>query len=204
MRINSKAGVQFAALDDADSGEGLAIFLSQGGDSVCRYRFLIKARIGDGTYDVGEFYSSPPLATTVPGRPSRMIAGAICPGAEAWSIEVSAVGDEDDEIVAETANVVLSSSRCCANPGVNRVGERYQYATGTGASSNFLVLAGMKVTGISAFGLTGGGLVIIGSGDTIIVPEGVGANLAPQASISPNTSIDFTDVDWIVEYLESA
>lgn len=202
MRINSKLRTQYAALDDSDAGEGLAIFLSQDGPAVCRYRIVVKARIDQGTYDVGEIYTSPPLATTPPGRLSRMVAGAVCPGATAWSVEVTAI-PIDGEIEPETCDIVLSSSRCFAQLGVNRVAERYNYEAGSG-TANFTVLAGMKVTGIAAIGQTGGGTIVIAGGDTIVVPDGISANLEPGESLSPNSVIAFTDVDWVIEYLESA
>lgn len=206
MRINSKSGTQYATFDGSAAGEGLAIFLSQNGDSAVRYRFLVKAMIGEGVYDIGEFYSSPPLSTAIPGRLSRMIAGAVCPGTTSWGVQISAVPDVNNNIPAETAEIILASSRCCTSPiGVSRVSERYQYAAGsTGATDNFLVLAGMKITGISAIGLIGGGTVVIGSDNTITVAEGVGINLAPEASISPNTTILLSDVSWVIEYVESA
>jgi len=34
------------------AGEGLAIFFSQNADDVVRYRFLVKAMIGEGIYQV--------------------------------------------------------------------------------------------------------------------------------------------------------
>lgn len=203
MRLNSKLAVQATYDGGKDAGEGLAIFFTQNGDSVCRYRFLIKAMIGEGVYDVGEIYSSPPTATPIPGRLTRMIGGAVCPGATSWAVYVSAVPDPELGIPAETAEIVLSSSRCCTSPlGVSRVGERYAYAAGT--DGIFTVLAGMRVTGVAALGLTGGGSVTIGGGQTVIVPEGAGANLSPEVMIHPNTVITFTNVDWILEYKESA
>ncbi len=202
-RINSKGNVQRLTFDGSDAGEGLAIFFSQNGDSTARWRCLVQAFLGEGVYDVGEFYISPPLATARPGRLSRMVAGAVCPGATSWSVELSAVPDSEGLIPAETSDVILGSSKCYSAPGVNRVGERYKYHAGTG-TQNFTVLAGMKVTGIAAFGLGGGGTIVIAGGDTITVPAGVGMNLAPGVSISPNSIINFTNVDWTIEYLESA
>jgi hypothetical protein len=206
MRINSKLGTQHAALDDTDAGEGLSIFFSQDGPSVCRYRFVVKARIDEGLYDMGEFYSSPPLSTALnPGRLSRMIAGAVCPGATGWSVEVSAVPIAG-EIAPETADIILASSRCCTGPvGTTRVNERYRYLTDqTAVPQNVTILAGQKVTGIAAIGLTGGGTVEINSGPTVTVPEGISFNFEPGASIPPNSVIAFDNVDWVIELLESA
>lgn len=201
-RINSAARSQQVVLDDSDSAEGLAIFFSQDGSAEARYRFLVKAVIDQGVYDIGEFYTSPPGATDIPGRLSRMVAGAICPGATGWRVEVSCVASP--EIPSdETADVILASSRCCAEPGVKRVGERYNYETGTG-TSNFTVRAGMTVTGIAALGLVGDGSVTIAGGSTIVVPAGISVNLAPEAPIPPNSVIAFGNCDWTVEYLESA
>lgn len=202
MQLDSKLNVQRATFDGSDAGEGLAIFFTQNGDSVCRWRFLVQAMIGEGVYDVGEFYSSPPLATARPGRLSRMVAGAVCPGATSWAVEVSAV-PIDTEIAPETAEIILSSSRCYAQVGVQRVGERYAYNANSG-TQNFTVLAGMKITGIAAIGIGVGGTVTIAGGPVIAVPTGIAANIEPGASISPNFVIAFTSVDWIVEYVESA
>lgn len=202
MQLDSKLNVQRATFDGSDAGEGLAIFFTQNGDSVCRWRFLVQAMIGEGVYDVGEFYSSPPLATARPGRLSRMVAGAVCPGATSWAVEVSAVPIAT-EIAPETAEIILSSSRCYAQVGVQRVGERYAYHAGTG-TQNFTVLAGMKVTGIAAVGLGGGGTLQVAGGDIITIPAGISINLEPAVSISPNSVIAFVGVDWAIEYLESA
>jgi hypothetical protein len=62
----------------------------------------------------------------------------------------------------------------------------------------------MVVTGIAAFGLGGGGSVIIGPLDGIAVAAGVSVSLDPKAPIQANTVIHFINVDWVVEYLESA
>jgi hypothetical protein len=200
-RVNSKITIpQRFVFDGAEAGEGLAVFFSQNGRSATRWRCLVKAMIGEGVYDVGEFYISPPQATTIPGRLSRMVAGAICPGATSWSVEFSAV-PVSGEVPAETSDIILASSRCLGTPGVNRVGERYAYHAGV--NGNFTVLAGMKITGISALS-TGAGTVVIAGGDTITIPSGSSANLAPEGSIPPNSLITFTNVDWLIEYLESA
>lgn len=203
MRINSKLGTQYAAFDGVGAGEGLSIFLSQNADATARYRFVIKAMLGEGLYDVGEIYSSPPSVTNPKGKLSRMIGGAICPGATSWGVEVSAVADSEGNIAAETAEVILASSRCQSPIGASRVGERYAYHANTG-TQNFTVLAGMRITGIAGIGLTGGGNIVIAGGDTITVPEGISANLEPGAIIVPNSIIAFTNLDWGIEYLESA
>lgn len=203
MRINSRAGTQEVAFDDADAGEGLAVFFSQNGESTARYRFLVKAVIDTGVYDVGEFYSSPPTATDIPGRLSRMIAGAVCPGATSWRVSVSAVPDFEGQIPEDTADIILASTRCFAQMGVTRVAERYNYEAGTGTTS-FRVLAGMRITGVAAYGLGGGGSVTIAGGSTILVPAGVSVALEPGVSLAPNSNIAFGNCDWVIEYVESA
>ena len=201
MRVNSRL-VEQASYDGADAGEGLAVFFSQNGNAVGRYRFLVKAKTSQGVFDIGEFYSSPPTATALPGRLSRMIAGAICPGATSWTVEVSCV--PSPEIPSdETADIILTSSKCFAQIGVTRVGERYAYHADSG-TQNFTVLAGMKVTGIAAVALGGGGSVVIAGGNTITIPAGNSINLSPESVLAPNSIIAFTNVDWVVEYLESA
>lgn len=215
-RVNSRL-VEVVSYDDTDAGEGLAVFFGQNGDSVARYRFLVKAKTDQGVFDVGEFFSSPPLSTSSnPGRLTRMIAGAVCPGATSWTVEVSCVPEyQDAELVTpedDTAEIILTSSKCCTAPiGVTRVAERYLFATGNsfGGTQDFIVLAGRKVMGIAAYGLPGGGTIAI-SGitgvitGTITVPDGVSVNLEPGASIAPNSLITLGNVDWVVEYLESA
>ena len=204
MRINSKAGTQQASYDGADAGEGLAIFLSQNGNAVSRYRFLVKAMLSEGVYQVGVFYSSPPAIAgdAVVGPLSRMVAGAICPGATSWTVDVSCA---DLTVTPETADIILASSKCFTSPiGVTRVSERYAYHSGTGVQT-LTLLPGQTVTGIGAFGLAGGGTIVIDAGNTIIVPDGVGIGLDPKAMVrSATPAISFTNVDWIVEYLESA
>lgn len=205
MRVFSRGGNQEFALDDADSGEGLAVFFSQNGEATARWRVEVKAIIDIGAYDVGTFYISPPLATAIPGLLSRMVAGALVPGATGWRVNVSAVPLLDGSIPQdESADIQLSSSKCSAqNVGVQRVGERYVYISGTG-NGNFLVQAGMRITGIAAVGLTGGGDLTIGSGTPVVVAEGIGVGLDPAVSIPYNSQIAFTNVDWVIEYVESA
>ena len=210
-RVNSQL-TEVVSYDDTEAGEGLAIFFGQNGDSVARYRFLVKAITDQGVFDVGECYSSPPLATPIPGRLTRMIAGAVCPGATSWSVEVSCVGSlEDGSIIIpqdDTAEIILTSTKCFTSPiGVSRVSERYHFATGNsfGGTQDFTVLPGRVITGIAAYGLAGGGTITITDiSGTITVPDGVSVNLQPGGSIPPNSLITLGNVDWVVEYLESA
>jgi hypothetical protein len=210
-RVNSRAGTQQFGLDDSDSGEGLAIFFSQGGESVARYRVRVLVCIDQGVYDMGEFYISPPVVTAAPpGSLSRMVAAAICPGATGWRVSVTPMvgpgGSPPPE--DETANIVLASSKCCSSPiGVSRVGERYGYISGTAISPtvvNYSVLAGQTITGIAALGLTGGGSYSINGGTPILIPAGSSANIEPQSPIPPNSVITFDNVDFMIEFKESA
>lgn len=208
MRIDSRAGVQFGGIED-QAGEGLSIILSQTGDAQARYRFLVKAKTSQGTYDIGEFYTSPPNLNNnnPPGRLSRAVAMAVCPGAVSWSIQVSAVPGSDGALPDETADVILASSKCYTAPvGVERVGERYTYRSGlaTGVTQNVTVLAGRKVLSLGGIGLAGGGTIVIGSGNTVAVPDGIGVNMEPGSTIPPNAVIAFTNVAWALELLESA
>ncbi len=205
MDINSKLQqLQEATFDGKDAGEGLAVFFTQDSSCVCRYRFLVKAITSQGVYDVGEFYSSPPAATTRHGRLTRMIAAAVCPGVQGWAVQVSAVPDSEGLIPEEVAEIILASSKCCTAPvGVTRVGERYRYAAGAGTTT-FRVAPGQRVTGIGATGLAGDGTITVAGGNTIVVPAGIGVSLEPNASIAPNSAIVLTNVDWLIEYLESA
>lgn len=211
MRVNSRTTVQAGVVDD-DAGEGLAIFFSQNGNSVARYRFIVYANINQGVLCMGDFYSSPPLSTpSLPGRQTRMLAAAVCPGATGWTVEVSGVPidlGEGLEIPEDTADIILASSRCCTSPvGVTRVGERYNYRANdaTGVSENFILLPGQRATGIAVIGSAGGGTVQIGSGgDVIVVPDGISMNLEPGSLLDPNQLIIFGNVNWVIEYLESA
>lgn len=207
MRLNSGLGTQAATYDDADAGEGLAIFFSQGANDTGRWRLQILAKIDEGLIQVGEIYVSPPNSANPSGNLSRMVGGAVCPGARSWTVNVQCIpvdGDKPDP--EETAEIILASSRCCTAPiGASRVNQRYAYKADGGAGPfNFIVLPGMTITGIGAIGLPGGGTVVISGGNTIDVPESISANPEPQAPIPPNSVITFTNVDWVVEYLESA
>lgn len=206
-RLSSNVRVQSVGYDSSEAGEGLAIFFSQNGNDVGRWRFLVKARLDEGLIQVGEFYSSPPNSASPSTNLSRMIGGAICPGARSWTVDVSCISGADENLppTEETPEIILASSKCCSAPiGVSRVNERYAYAAGSGAISTFSVRAGMKITGIAAIGTGGGGAIQIGSGASVIVPANISANLSPESVIAPNTNIILSNVDWVIEYLESA
>ncbi len=206
MRILSKGQTQRATFDGEGAGEGLSVFFSQNGDSTARYRCLVQAMLSEGVYDVGEFFISPPLVTTgTAGRLSRMVAAAVCPGATSWSVEVSSVPLADGSIPADTADIILASSKCCTAPvGVSRVGERYDYNAGSGGTTAFVALAGRRITGITGYGLGGGGSIQIPTRQLITVPAGVSVNLEPGAILLPNTTIILTNLNWVVEFVESA
>lgn len=205
MRINSALDTQHATFDGSGGGEGLAIFFSQEGGAIARYRFQVSAITNDGTLQVGTFYSSPPNATIINGNLTRLLAIAVCPGAISWAVDIRRMVIGEGALSKETAEVTLASSKCCTGPaGVRRVDERFAYHAGAGAGTVTL-LAGQTVTGISAVGTGPGGTVIIGGGDTITVTTGIGMSLEPKGLISPGVpAIAFTNVDWVIEYLESA
>ena len=208
MKIQAKAGTQFAALDDSSAGEGLAIFLSQSDKDTVRWHFEVMAKLDTGAeLIVGSFDVSPPLATTPIGNLTRQVAAAVCPGAISWSVTVkAAIGSV--AAPTETADLTLISSKCCTAPvGVSRVAERYGYIAGSAASATALVnlFAGQVVTKIIAIGLAGGGTVIVAGGPGIPVPAGAQVVLEPKAPIPFGTAVlSFTNVVYVVEYLESA
>jgi len=205
MRINARAGVEHAAFDGAQAGEGLAIFLSQEAGSVARYRFLIKGMTGDGLYQVGILFSSPPNATApLPGPLTRMIGGAVCPGVTSWAVDVSCV---NTDVPAETADIVLASSKCCSSRlGASRVNERYAYASGGGAGVTTLnILPGQTLKSwgaVASFGVDGG--VTLGTGATVTVPNGFTSSGTPDDAVLRTVTLAFSAVDWFVELAESA
>jgi hypothetical protein len=205
MRINSKLGVQHATFDGKGAGEGLAIFFSQGALDVSRYRFLVKAITDEGTFQVGSFFSSPPIATTPNGQLTRMLASAVCPGATGWAVDISCA---DLEIAPETADVHLVSSKCCTAPvGVTRVGQRYSSLGGNslGGADTVIVPAGRTVTGVSAIAPAGAGAIDLGTGAALIsIPTGFTANAEPQAPFIGYHTMILTNVEYFIEYLESA
>jgi hypothetical protein len=209
VKIQAKAGYAAATLDDSDAGEGLAIFFSQGATDVTRWRVEVLAKVDSGAeLLVGVFFVSPPNATPFPGQLTRQVAAAVCPGAKSWSVIISAaVGSQAAQ--PETADITLISSKCCTAPvGLSRVSERYRYEAGSQAGGIAVGLQpGSTPTGISAVGLAGGGTVQIGTGAVITVAAGVGLSLEPKALIQAaigSASITFTNVSWVVEFLESA
>lgn len=207
MRINSKLGVQHATYDSETAGEGLAIFFSQNAGDVSRYRFQVKAITDQGTLQVGQFFVSPPGATTPTGPLTRMVAGAVCPGAKSWAVEISCA---DTEITPETANVTLTSSKCCTAPvGVSRVGERYFYLAGNvlGGAVTLPIALGRKLTSwaVAASSGTNGAVQLSANNASIVtVPAGFTASAEPKAQFDGAETITFTNVTYFAEFLESA
>lgn len=203
LRIRSKGGTQFGAFD-GDGGEGLAIFLTQKNTDVSRYRFNVIAKTSQGPLEVGVFFSSPPTCILPTGSPTRMVAGAVCPGAESWDVYVTCA---DQNPADETALVVLTSSKCCTSPiGVTRVSERYAYFAGkTPALSTFNVLPGMRILSWSAVASQGvDGSVDLGASPVIIVPSGFSVSGTPGQGLFDTEAFSFTNCEWFIEYLESA
>ena len=207
MKIQAKAPNNIAFLEDSDSGEGLAVFFSQGVNDTQRWRLDILARLDTGAdILVGIVYVSPPTATNPSGVPTRQVAAAICPGAKSWSVITKPSLLTGQEATSECAQIELASSPCCTSPvGVNRVNERYGYASGNagGGSSIYQVLPGQTITRIEAHG-TAAGSILFSGGNTIVVANGQVVVLEPKALIEPNTNITFTNVSFLIEYKESA
>ena len=207
MRINSKLGTQHATYDGQDAGEGLAIFFSQGPEDVSRFRFQVKAITSEGTLQVGQFFSSPPNATSPTGPLTRMLAAAVCPGAKSWAVDITC---EDSSVTPETAEVRLVSSKCCTAPvGVTRVGERYLYVAGNvlGGTTTFQIPIGRKLTswGVVASGVGNGSVQLsANTADIITVPNGFTAGAEPKAQFDGRESITFTNVTYFAEFLEGA
>lgn len=209
MRINSMLGTQHATFDGSDAGEGLAIFLSQNPFDFSRFRLTIKAMLGEGVYQVGVIFSSPPRAVTSgtpPGALTRMIGGAVCPGATSWAVDVCAM-DDGEGIRAETAEIILASSRCFTSPiGASRVNERYRYSAGDSDVTGSLdIVPGQTVKSWSAVANKGiDGFVNLWGGDLIIVPNGFSVSGTPDDAVLALSTMTFNGVDWFVEYMESA
>ncbi|MEO7017820.1 MAG: hypothetical protein ABI067_14985, partial [Leifsonia sp.] len=61
------------------------------------------------------------------------------------------------------------------------------------------------VKSLSAIATTGAASVQIGfTGGTIIIPNGVRVEFGPMPNLEPEALITFANVDWVVEFLESA
>jgi len=215
MKVQAKAGTSFARLDDGNAGEGLAIFFSQSESDEVRWRFDVYAKVDTGAeLLVGWFYVSPPSATDPVGPLTRQVGAAVCPGAITWSVAVSpALGSQSAN--PESNDIALVSSKCCTAPvGVTRVGERYGYLADTapGITQTILtILPGRTITSIAAVGLALGGTIQINGGPTITIPAGSGFSLEPKAliqkldgAVNPSPTIAFNNVNWTIEYLESA
>lgn len=211
MKVQAKAGASFARYEDSDAGEGLAIFFSQSATDVVRWRFDVYALLDTGVeLLVGWFFVSPPSATVPIGQLTRQVGAAVCPGAKSWSVLVSPASDSQSA-ENESADITLTSSKCCTAPvGSSRVGERYGYRAGTtpGAGLAVAIQPGMTVTRIMAIGLAGGGTFQITSGgDMVTIPAGAQVYFEPQAlirTIPGSSSITFTNVNYAIEFKESA
>ena len=205
MKLQARANTQYAALDDGTAGEGLAIFFSQSATDVNRWRIDVHAKLDTGAeLLVGTFYISPPITTTPIGPLTRQVAAAVCPGAITWSVYATAFGNDGGTPATETADITLISSKCCTAPvGVTRVGERYGYHAGVvgGVLATVTPLPGQIVTRVSATA-TAAGAVALAGGQTIVVPNGTSVALEPKAPIV--LGIQFLNVDYVIEYLESA
>ncbi len=207
MKIQAKGGNAYAALDDSDAGEGVAIFFSQAADSEQRWRLDIYARLDTGADSlVGTVYVSPPNASNPQGPLTRQVAAAVCPGAKSWSVAVNAALITGQTAANEYAAIELTSSRCCTAPvGVSRVSERYGViASVANAPQTLNILPGQTVTEITAVGHGGGGTITV-LGVSIAVAAGATVRLNPKALIPAGVNaLGFNGVDWSVEYLESA
>lgn len=210
MRIQAKDTAQVAYLDDPDAGEGLSIFFSQGQADTVRWRLDVSAKLDTGVeLQVGTFWVSPPGAAEPKDRLSRLVAIAVCPGAISWSVLCQAQPGSQASIAAEDAAIDLFSSKCCTAPkGLNRVSERYGYLVGSGAGPINVTFAwGRIATRIIATGLTGGGSFTVANGGAVTVAAGQSIVLEPKAPIAQdlfNPIFVFTNVSYVVEYLESA
>jgi|SRR6478735_5643213 len=207
MKAQAKAGAAFARLDDSDAGEGLAIFFSQSGPDTVRWRLDVYAKLDTGAEClVGTLYVSPPGVTTPAGPLSRQVGAAVCPGAKTWSVcAYPASGSQ--AALGESAQIELTSSKCCTAPvGVTRVGERYAYRSGSPPGPTvFSAAAGRVITRLTAVAIAPGGSVQVGSGEDIIaIPTGTTLILEPKAPIPAFAQITLTNVNWTIEFLESA
>jgi hypothetical protein len=207
MKIQARAGSTSLYLDDSNAGEGLSIYLSQSSDAQARWNFEVYAKLDSGeNYYVGQFDTTNPGGTTPPGKPTRLVAIAVCPGATSWSVIVTpSVGAQ--AAPNEVANVTLSSSKCCTAPaGLQRVGERYSYRAGVAVGAvPFIVTPGRVITRITALGVAPGGSVQLGTGEDIVtVPAGVTVVFEPKAPLFSSAHITLTNVNWQIEYLDSA
>lgn len=205
MKIQAKGGYNCAFLDDGNAGESVSIFFSQSADDVTRWRLEVYAHLDTGSdLLVGTMFVSPPNATVVVGQLTRLVGIAVCPGAETWSVVANA-SEGAENANEETADLRLFSSRGYTAPaGLYRVGERYGYYAGVagGAPVSQAILPGQTVTRVQAVGTAAGGVSL---GTLITVPNGTTLVLEPKALIPPSaTAFSFLNVDWVIEYLESA
>jgi len=208
MKLQAKAGSQFAYLDDGDQGEGLAIFLSQSATDTTRWKLEVYAKLDNGAeLLVGTFYTSPPIATLPVGSLTRLVAIAAVPGVAKWSVCARPAGGPV-AAAQESADLTLTSSHAWPGPsGVVRAGERYAYTTdhGGGGGSSFTVLPGQRV--ISWTCQSDGGLAAlqISGGLTAVIPIGAKLEGSPDgAAMPPGTVFAYTNAYFFCELAESA
>ena len=195
----------FTAYDSEEAGESLAIFLSQTPGDSARLYFAVYAILSSGgQLLVGTFNSSPPIATDPQGQPTRLVAYASCPGAVGWTVRhglaASYIGG-----VHESYGVDLGSSKGIVSPsGVTRVNQRYNYAAGQTTDTSYTVAPGQKILSWTAVAPSTAGSVQLGTGQVIQVPAGAAVQAEPGSGLLAAENFTFTNVDWFIEYLESA
>jgi hypothetical protein len=206
LQLQSRASNQTAYFDGDKVGDALSIFFSQNAECVGRWRLTIKAITSQSSMIVGVLFVSPPSATNPHGMTSRMVGAAIVPGVVGWEVDCICVGGgEGGSVPDESANVMLLSSQCCTAPvGVSRVGERYFYATGPGAS--YVVQPGQRVKSWTVSAAAAVGSVSINGASAIVVPANTTLVGRPESSLPMIESFAFTGVglNWFIELLESA
>lgn len=209
MKLQAKAGSQFAYLDDDNSGEGVAIFFSQSATDVVRWKLEVYAKLDrGGELLVGTIYTSPPSATNPVGPLTRLVAIASVPGVERWAVCARAA-EGPVEAEAETADLNLASSKSWPGiGGVKRTGERHtSFADhGGGGGSQFVLAPGQRVirwTCRSDGAL--GALTISGGIGTAVIPIDSALEGSPgEADMPPGTVFAYGNAYFFIELAESA
>ncbi len=202
----STSAKNVTSIDTEEAGESLSIFLSQQNDALARLRFEVYAILSSGgDLLVGSFFTSPPQATDPQGPPTRMVAYAVCPGAIGWVVYSSLAEPTVNKPGSESYGVDLGSSKGYSAPcGVYRVGQRYSYYAGATTDTSYTVVPGQKILSWSATAPSADGTVVLGTGRTIQVPKGQSVQAEPGSGLLMSESFIFTNVDWFIEFLESA